>query len=217
MNMRSFFFSALSVGVSIYLMLSLGSRPARASEILVLRYHGVINPVSDQYLETGLEKALKDQALAVVLELDTPGGLDLSMRSMVKAMLASPIPVIVFVAPPGSRAASAGVFLVYASSLAVMAPGTNLGAAPSRHPGRTTPGQDSPEKVENDMAAYIGSITAKRGPNTLYEPFENGVHRLTRSYRSPKTHPHFDNVVVDDGTKGIRPSNNWCFAHQPGF
>ena len=168
MNMCALIRFALAASVLIVLTVALDCRPVLASEILLLRYHGVINPVSAQYLETGLEKARKDQALAVVLELDTPGGLDLSMRSMVKAMLASPIPVIVFVAPPGSRAASAGGFLVYASSLAAMAPGTNLGAAHPVTLEGPAPGKTMQKKMENDAAAYIGSIATKRGRNAQW-------------------------------------------------
>lgn len=168
MKMRSLICSALSVGVSICLTMALHCLPARASEILVLRYHGVINPVSAQYLETGLQKAQRERASALVLELDTPGGLDLSMRSMVKAMLASPVPVIVYVAPSGSRAASAGVFLVYASSLAAMAPGTNVGAAHPVTMGQYKPGKTMMKKMENDAAAYIASIAEKRKRNALW-------------------------------------------------
>ncbi len=168
MNMCALIRFALAASVLIVLTVALDCRPVLASEILLLRYHGVINPVSAQYLETGLEKARKDHALAVVLELDTPGGLDLSMRSMVKAMLASPIPVIVFVAPSGSRAASSGVFLVYASSLAAMAPGTNLGAAHPVTLEGPAPGKTMQKKMENDAAAYIGSIATKRGRNAQW-------------------------------------------------
>lgn len=141
---------------------------AYGSEILALRYHGVINPVSAQYLEAGLQKAQREKAPALVLELDTPGGLDLSMRSMVKAMMASPVPVIVYVAPSGSRAASAGVFLVYASSLAAMAPGTNIGAAHPVTMGRSKPGKTMMRKMENDAAAYIASIAEKRKRNARW-------------------------------------------------
>lgn len=144
---------------------SAGADPDLPAGILLLTYHGAINPVSDQYLATGLQKAGQEHDLALVLELDTPGGLSTSMRSMVKTILASPVPVIVYVAPSGSRAASAGLFLVYASSLAAMAPGTNLGAA---HPVLLEGEHPDPTmalKLENDAAAYIQALALKRGRN----------------------------------------------------
>ncbi|MCZ6660386.1 MAG: nodulation protein NfeD, partial [bacterium] len=92
--------------------------------VALLPYSGVINPVASEYVDKGLEKARAMDAQALVLQLDTPGGLDRSMRLIIKSMLASPIPVVVYVAPAGSRAASAGVFITMAAHVAAMAPGT---------------------------------------------------------------------------------------------
>ncbi|MFQ5893965.1 MAG: hypothetical protein ACE5H5_06595, partial [Nitrospinota bacterium] len=100
-----------------------------AKPVALLPYSGVINPVASEYVAKGLEQAHTQGAQALVLRLDTPGGLDKSMRLIIKAMLASPIPVVVYVAPAGSRAASAGVFITLAAHVAAMAPGTNIGAA----------------------------------------------------------------------------------------
>ena len=101
----------------------------KEGEVLVITVNGIINPVSAEFIHKSLEKASNVKAAALVIELDTPGGLDTSMRSIVKEIMAAGIPVIVYVAPSGARAASAGVFITLAAHVAAMAPGTNIGAA----------------------------------------------------------------------------------------
>jgi membrane-bound serine protease (ClpP class) len=125
----------------------------------VVELDGIIDPTTAGFLATALEEAAEDRVEAVVVQLDTPGGLDVSMRDMVQRILRSPVPVVVWVGPPGARAASAGVFLVYASHIAAMADATNLGAA---HP-VDLGGGPVEEKAVNDAAEYLESLAAERG------------------------------------------------------
>src|ERR1700736_6215859 len=100
-----------------------------STDILVLSVTGAIDPMNAQYVTRGLDQAAREGDQAVLLELDTPGGLDSAMRQITGAMIASPVPVIVYVTPSGARAGSAGAFIMFAADVAAMAPGTNVGAA----------------------------------------------------------------------------------------
>lgn len=126
---------------------------------------GVIGPISSRIILKAIESSIRDSSEALVIELNTPGGLDESMRLITKEILNCEVPVIVYVSPSGSRAGSAGVFITLSAHIAAMAPGTNIGAA---HPVTLGAQVDSTmmEKVENDAAAYIKSIASKRGKNT---------------------------------------------------
>jgi len=139
-----------------------------APSVEVVRIDGPIIPVSAEFLDKALGKARDDRAEALIILLDTPGGLDTSMRQMVKAIIASPVPVVTYVSPSGARAASAGVFLMMASRVAAMAPGTNIGAA---HPVQMEGGKMDEvmaTKVENDAAAYIRSLAQKNGRDAAW-------------------------------------------------
>ncbi len=141
---------------------------AYAGEMVIASYEGVINPVAAEYLHDALASAESSGAQALILKLDTPGGLDTSMRLIVKDITSSPLPVIVFVAPSGGRAASAGVFITMAAHVAVMAPGTNIGAAHPVAMGGGEMDKTMKEKVENDSVAYIKSIAEQHGRNVAW-------------------------------------------------
>ncbi|MBI3593037.1 MAG: nodulation protein NfeD [Nitrospirae bacterium] len=133
-------------------------------DVMVINVDGIINPVASEYIGNAIRKASEINAEALVIKLDTPGGLDASMRSIVRDIIGSKVPVIVFVSPGGARAASAGVFIVMAAHIAAMSPGTNIGAA---HPVAVGEKMDKvmAEKATNDAAAYIRAIAKQRGRN----------------------------------------------------
>ncbi|MET0857676.1 MAG: nodulation protein NfeD, partial [Telluria sp.] len=174
-------------------MLACAWPASAAAPLTVLTIDGPIGPANADYVVRGIEHAASNRSQLVILQIDTPGGLDESMRSVIKAILSSPVPVAAFVAPSGARAASAGTYILYASHIAAMAPGTNLGAAtpiqigapgtgPSE-PGKPPPppaGDDkrgaAPEaakpsasalerKAVNDAAAYRRGLAQLRGRN----------------------------------------------------
>jgi membrane-bound serine protease (ClpP class) len=136
---------------------------SQARIVEVLTVAGPIDPISSRYIDRGLERARRDGAVLAVIELDTPGGLGVSMDQIVAKILASPVPVAVYVWPQGARAASAGVFVAMAAQVAAMAPGTHIGAA---HP-VDSKGQDIPGamgvKVTNDAAAKLRALAELRG------------------------------------------------------
>lgn len=138
------------------------------SPVVVAIYEGVINPVAAEYLHDALAFAETNGAQALIVQLDTPGGLDTSMRLIVKDFTGSPLPVVVFVSPSGGRAASAGVFITMAAQVAAMASGTNIGAAHPVAMGGGEMDKAMKEKVENDSAAYIKSIAERQGRNVAW-------------------------------------------------
>lgn len=154
--------------------------PAPAGLVVTAALPGAVSPASAAYFERVLGAARARQAELLVLTLDTPGGLDTAMRRMIQGILASPVPVAVFVYPSGARAASAGTYLLYAGHVAAMAPGTNLGAATpvAIGPGGSKPAGDGKaekpsrsameEKAMHDAAAYVRSLAQLRGRNAQW-------------------------------------------------
>ena len=161
--------SHILIGVLVATLLlwacPLGARGAKG-EVYVVKVSGTINPGLAEYLIRSMEKASREEAGCLVIQLDTPGGLALSMRSIVMAMLSLQIPVIVYVSPSGARAASAGVMITLAADIAAMAPGTNMGAAHPVNLGQKKMDETMADKVVNDMVAYTKSIAEKRGRNS---------------------------------------------------
>ncbi|MBB2973611.1 nodulation protein NfeD [Mesorhizobium sp. RMAD-H1] len=198
---------ALSVVVTLLgLLLSILPNDAQTGRTaLVFHIRGIIGPAAVDYLSRGLAMAAERNAPLVIIEMDTPGGLDTSMRDIIRDILASPVPVATYVAPSGARAASAGTYILYASHIAAMAPGTNLGAATPVQiggDGMPFPGGDEPQKDQdqsadkkpaedqtqprqpgnameakavNDAVAYIRSLAELRGRNIDWA--ENAVRQ----------------------------------------
>ncbi|MEJ2313329.1 MAG: nodulation protein NfeD [Nitrospirota bacterium] len=159
--------SILLVSLGLLLLVVPPVAPQESPEVMVATLDGVINPVAAEFITHSIEKANAAGAEAFVLELDTPGGLVTSMRDIVKSILGSEVPVVVYVAPPGARAASAGTFITLSAHVAAMAPQTNIGAA---HPVAMGQKMDKTmaEKAVNDSAAYIKSLAERRGRNAQW-------------------------------------------------
>ncbi len=150
--------------LSVFLALS--AAPARAAPpVYLVEVDGVISPVTLRIIGRAVDRAGAEHASALVIQLDTPGGLERSMRSIVQKLLNAQVPVVVYVGPTGARAASAGVFITMAAHIAAMAPATNIGAA---HPVAVGGGQmdkETAKKIENDAAAFARTIATERGRN----------------------------------------------------
>jgi len=172
----------LAVALALHVN-SAAQEPPRSGQAILLDVDGAIGPATTDYLRQGFEAATKRNAAVIILRMDTPGGLASAMRDIIRDILASPIPIVTYVSPSGARAASAGTYILYASHIAAMAPGTNLGAAtPVQIGGGGLPGlgkddkdkdkKDSKDsgdamnrKAVNDAVAYIRGLADLRGRN----------------------------------------------------
>ncbi len=204
--------------ISLALFISAGMR---AQTVVSLQVNGTINPLTSAFIHDGIEKARAEKAECLVILLNTPGGLLKSTRVIVSDILASPVPVVVYVSPEGAHAGSAGVFIALAANVAAMAPGTNIGAA---HPVNLDGKTDSVmnEKATNDASAFIRSIAQKRNRNikwaeeavrksvsiTATEALSQGViDRIAVSERQLLQDIHGTTVKISSGNKVLNTKN----------
>jgi membrane-bound serine protease (ClpP class) len=164
-------------------------QPVKPASVSVLTVKGIINPVSAQYLIEGINEAHDNGYQAVIIEIDTPGGLDESMRDIIQTMINTKIPVIVYVHPSGGRAASAGAFITIAADVAVMTPGTNIGAASPVSMGETMD-ETMKSKVTNDAAAYITGLANNNGRNA-----EIARRMVTEAISIPSDEALSENII----------------------
>ncbi|MEW6262963.1 MAG: nodulation protein NfeD [Thermodesulfobacteriota bacterium] len=164
-SLRRLFLGAVILAAVISALASAAEKE-KPGPIYVLRLEGPINPGTAGFLKSSLEKAQAAGAQALIIELDTPGGLAESMRSMVKAIMNAPLAVVVYVSPSGAQAASAGVMVTLAADVAAMAPGTNIGAAHPVGAGGQDISGEMEKKVLNDMVAFVQGIAKEKGRNT---------------------------------------------------
>jgi membrane-bound serine protease (ClpP class) len=186
--------------------------PALAERAIVLEIDGAIGPPAADYIARALSPARAADARLIILRMNTPGGLDTSMRRIVSAILASPVPVATYVAPNGARAASAGTYIAYASAIAAMAPGTNIGAAtpvqlgggnpllPSDQKSKDDKKSAEPDtetrKIVNDAVAYIRSLAAVSGRNADWAV--EAVRSAASLPASEALSLHVIDVIADD-------------------
>jgi membrane-bound serine protease (ClpP class) len=169
---------------------------AQQPRVILIHLNDTVQPISADYMARGLDAAAAQHADAVLIEINTPGGLLESMRQMVSKIIASPIPVIVYVAPSGSRAGSAGFFLLEAADVAAMAPGSNAGAAHPVVEGGAKLDDIMKQKLENDTAAFLRSYVARRGRNV--QAAEDAV-RSSKSYSDQEAlQLHLIDLVAPD-------------------
>ncbi len=199
------FFSLIIVLVAVLLF---GGSQARANTpvIYTLTAAGSINPGLADFIIEGIEKAEKDKAEALVILLDTPGGLEASMRKICQAIINSKVPVIVYVSPKGARAASAGVFITIAGHVAAMAPGSNIGAAHPVGIGLGKMDKVMSEKVVNDMVAFGRSLAKERGRNADW--VEKAVRKSVSIDAEEAKRLKVIDFIAEDLNEVLKQANN---------
>lgn len=231
MNRKFIFLALIFISAVLFLSPLLYSVENKKSEVFVITVNGVINPVAAEYIGKSIKKASEMNAEALIIELDTPGGLDTSMRTIVKDIIGSSVPVVVYVSPSGARAASAGVFITMAAHIAAMSPGTNIGAA---HPVALGEKMDKAvaEKAVNDAAAYIKSIAEQRGRNVKWaedavrksvsatetEALKNNIIDLTaKDINALLSELDGRTVKTSYGDKALKTAGAKIIRHEMGF
>lgn len=173
--------------------LALGSPAAAAdNRVLVAEFDNDVNPVTQDFLQTAIDRGVEEGYDAVVIEMDTPGGLGSSMREIVKSILAAPIPVIVYVAPPGSSADSAGAVIGQAADVLAMAPQTNIGSSTPISTSGEDLSDDLRKKVVNDAAAYISELAREHERNA------EAAEAMVREAANYGAREALDRGVIDD-------------------
>lgn len=160
--------ATVAAGFAAWALVAPAGAPAAAPSaprVVVITLQGAVAPITAEYITRGIHYANRSGARAVILELSTPGGLDVSMRQIIRTILASGVPVIGYAYPSGARAASAGFYILMSCDVAAMAPGTNTGAAHPVMLGGAQPGKIEEQKIQNDAAAYIRTLATRRGHN----------------------------------------------------
>ena len=199
-----------AVALAVLILIGAGPAAGDGGDVYVIRVSDAISPGTADFIHSGLKKAEKAQAACVIIELDTPGGLAESMRTIVQDILASLVPVVVYVYPSGARAASAGVMITMAADIAAMAPGTNIGAA---HPvgagGQEIEGTMS-EKVVNDMVAHARSVAERRGRNAQW--VEKAIRESVSATETEALKEHVIDLVALDADDLIRQINGRSVA-----
>ncbi len=193
------------IAILALVLLGVNGFAAEQSEIYIIRIADAISPGTAEFIKSGIKTAEENGAACIIIELDTPGGLAESMRLIVQNILASKVPVIVFVSPGGARAASAGVMITMAADVAAMAPGTNIGAA---HPvgagGKDIAGTMS-EKVINDMVAQAKSVAEKRGRNAKW--VEDAIRESVSVTETEALKENIIDLIAQDTDDLIRQLN----------
>lgn len=179
-----------------------------SADIYVGELDGVISPASCSYILRSIELAENHDAVCLILKLDTPGGLDISMREITKKILNARIPVVVYVAPKGARAASAGVFILYASHIAAMAPGTNVGAAHPVSMGGEKVDSVMAEKVTNDAVAYLIAIAKERHRNEKWA--EKSIRESSSIDAETALRLKVCEIIAEDEDDLIAQLNGWA-------
>lgn len=197
--------------LSILAVLACGS--LQAQQVVRLTVDGAINPVVADYIKAGVAQAEKDKAEALLINLNTPGGLLKSTRQIVSDMLEAKVPIIVYVSPSGAHAGSAGVFITLAAHIAAMAPGTNMGSA---HPVNLQGGMDSimGEKTTNDAAAFIRSIAEKRGRNMEWA--EDAVRYSVSLAETEAVKKNVVNYIANDEAELLEMIHGTAVAMEQG-